>query len=259
MIAFDIDGTILDNNHSLSLELKDIVKHLIKKGYIVTLATARFPISAIIIAKELNLSADIGIVTLNGGFITNFNKEILYTKTFDWNINSSPDKLYDNVVINYYNGFEWLISKESFYIQMENNFINNIDYPKIGNLPLVNKITMMGDNEHLLQIKTHFINDDSHNYLLSFSHPNYLEVTTYDITKFTGLIHYATTLGINSSQIIAFGDGENDIPMLQNVGMGIAMGNASEHVKDSAYDVANSNANNGVFSYLDRLLKLNIL
>jgi Cof subfamily protein (haloacid dehalogenase superfamily) len=259
MIAFDIDGTILNDDNLISNELKYIVNYLIKNDYIVTLATARLPISAINIARLLNLKSDIGIITLNGGFITNFNKDIIYNKTFNWDSPYNLESMYQNIVINYYNGFDWLISKDSIYTKLENNFLENIFAPKIGSINVVNKITIMGDNNDLNDIKSNMINLSKKNYLVSFSHPNYLEITTPEITKFSALQYYANKLGINTDEIIAFGDGENDIPMLQSVGMGIAMGNASQIVKSIAYDVADTNLNNGVAKYLETLLDKNVI
>jgi Cof subfamily protein (haloacid dehalogenase superfamily) len=260
MIAFDIDGTILNSENSISKELKETVNHLIDNNYIVTLATARLPISAIEIAKELNLKSELGIITLNGSFITNLNKDIIYNQKFIWNSPYDIEKMHDQVVINYYNGFNWLISKNSSYVQLENNFIQNLAMPEIGNISQVNKITIMGDNFQLSMIKELFTSfEECNKYLLSFSHPNYLEITTNDINKFSALNYYANILGIKDEEIIAFGDGENDIPMLKNVGMGIAMGNANELVKNSAYAVADTNINDGVAKYLQNLLIKNII
>jgi hydroxymethylpyrimidine pyrophosphatase-like HAD family hydrolase len=55
--------------------------------------------------------------------------------------------------------------------------------------------------------------------------------------------------GIHRSQAIAFGDGGNDIEMLQTVGCGVAMGNASDKVKASADDVCGTVSEDGVYHY----------
>lgn len=260
MIAFDVDGTILDSNGSMSEELKNIVKYLIKKDYVVTLDTARLPISAIEIAKELGLKPEVGIISLNGSFITNFKKEILYSKTFNWFSPYDLESIYQNVVINYYHKFDWLISKDSKYATREHNFLKNIVTPKIGTMSQVNKITIMGDNRELDTLKKSLLSfEEYNNYLIAFSHPNYLEITTTNINKFNALEYYADSLGIHAKEIIAFGDGENDIPMLNGVGLGVAMGNASQKVKDAAFDVTDSQDESGVVKYLEKLLSKNLL
>ena len=61
-------------------------------------------------------------------------------------------------------------------------------------------------------------------------------------------------LGISPAQVIAFGDAENDIPMLQAAGMGVAMGNAAQKVKEAADFVTRSNNDDGIAYALARLL-----
>ncbi|MFO0318872.1 MAG: HAD-IIB family hydrolase, partial [Neisseriaceae bacterium] len=128
----------------------------------------------------------------------------------------------------------------------------------ISNIAHVNKICLMGDNEHLIDAqKTLQSIDDS--LLVAFSHPNYLELATKDISKYSGLMKYAQKLDIKANEIIAFGDGENDIPMLSNVGLGVAMDNASAHVKKIAKDIASHHMEEGVAIYLEELIAKGVL
>uniref|UniRef100_UPI00259A8B35 HAD hydrolase family protein n=1 Tax=uncultured Granulicatella sp. TaxID=316089 RepID=UPI00259A8B35 len=60
---------------------------------------------------------------------------------------------------------------------------------------------------------------------------------------------------IDSSEIMAMGDANNDIEMLQFAGLGIAMGNASEEVKTIADIVTDTNENNGVIKAIDKLIQ----
>ena len=61
-------------------------------------------------------------------------------------------------------------------------------------------------------------------------------------------------LNITPQQVIAFGDGENDIDMLANVGLGVAMANATDYVKSFAKDIAQHHLEQGVARYLEKLL-----
>ena len=116
----------------------------------------------------------------------------------------------------------------------------------------INKLTLIGERNLLDSAKKPLVADTS--LLVSYSNPNYLEISCNTISKFHGLEFYAKSMGIPVEEVIAFGDGENDMPMLSGVGLGVAMGNAKEHVKKVAKDVAGNNFEQGVANYLSDLL-----
>ena len=78
----------------------------------------------------------------------------------------------------------------------------------------------------------------------------YLEVIPADIDKGEGLRRACDAAGIDIAGVVAFGDSENDIPMLRAAGMGVAMGNADEAVKAAADRVTLSNNDNGIAAAL---------
>jgi len=84
--------------------------------------------------------------------------------------------------------------------------------------------------------------------------PFYLEIIPKIINKGQGIRDICRVLGISPSEVIAFGDAENDIPMLQAAGMGIAMGNAAEAVKAAADLITRSNNEDGIAAALQSLL-----
>jgi hydroxymethylpyrimidine pyrophosphatase-like HAD family hydrolase len=92
-----------------------------------------------------------------------------------------------------------------------------------------------------------------------FSHPEYLHVAVHGVCKASGVAQFAHMHQLELSDFIAFGDGENDISMLQQVGHGVAMGNASPRVKQAVTRVTSSNQELGVVRYLENLLKLGLI
>ena len=82
----------------------------------------------------------------------------------------------------------------------------------------------------------------------------YLEVIPRVINKGQGIRDICRTLGISPKEVISFGDAENDIPMLREAGMGVAMGNAAEAVKAAANLVTLSNNEDGIAAALEKLL-----
>jgi len=85
-------------------------------------------------------------------------------------------------------------------------------------------------------------------------HPGFADIDLAGISKGTGLQRFAKELGIEVSQTMAFGDGGNDIPLLQAAGLGIAMGNAGEDVKENADFVTSSVDEDGISSAITRFL-----
>ena len=84
--------------------------------------------------------------------------------------------------------------------------------------------------------------------------PFYLEVIPASINKGQGLLDTCAALGIDPKETVAFGDAENDIPMLKAAGTGIAMGNATEAVKAAADGVTLSNNADGIAVFLKDFL-----
>ena len=82
----------------------------------------------------------------------------------------------------------------------------------------------------------------------------YLEVIPKVINKGQGIQDICDVLGISPAQVIAFGDAENDIPMLKAAGVGVAMGNATEAVKAAADMVTCTNNEDGIAYALEKLL-----
>lgn len=82
----------------------------------------------------------------------------------------------------------------------------------------------------------------------------YLEVIPKVINKGQGIRDICKVLGISTTEVISFGDAANDIPMLKEAGMGVAMGNASQTVKDAADMVTLTNNEDGIAAALEKLL-----
>jgi hypothetical protein len=90
------------------------------------------------------------------------------------------------------------------------------------------------------------------------SNINCLDMIAESVSKGSALTEYAKSKGIPMEQCIAFGDNENDIPMIKAAGLGIAMANADEVVRKSADRVALTNDECGVAVELEKIFKLTI-
>ena len=81
---------------------------------------------------------------------------------------------------------------------------------------------------------------------ISSSWINNLEIMPAGCNKGTAVSELAAALGLAREQVMTFGDYDNDLPMIEWAGMGVAMGNACENVKSVANFVTRTNAEDGV-------------
>ena len=88
------------------------------------------------------------------------------------------------------------------------------------------------------------------------SEPFFLEIVPKDVDKAYGLDVLLGKLGMGREELLAFGDGYNDISMLQMAGMGVAMGNAEEEIKKAADFVTRSNEDDGVAYAIEKFICL---
>ena len=79
-----------------------------------------------------------------------------------------------------------------------------------------------------------------------------IEVTKKGISKASGLLWLGEFLGIPPQEMIAFGDSGNDLEMIKAAGVGVAMGNAEEEVKEAADFVTLPNTENGIVYALQK-------
>jgi hydroxymethylpyrimidine pyrophosphatase-like HAD family hydrolase len=82
-----------------------------------------------------------------------------------------------------------------------------------------------------------------------------LEVFDPSVNKWEGIQHVARRHGIRPEQIIAIGDDVNDLHMIRNAGLGVAMGNAKPEVKAIAKRIIGSNQDEGLAAFLEELVE----
>ena len=82
----------------------------------------------------------------------------------------------------------------------------------------------------------------------------WMEIMPKHVSKASALWKICDKLGISMNEVMAFGDAQNDLKMLQQVGIGVAMGNAMDEAKYAATVVTDTNMNNGIGKVIDALL-----
>jgi hydroxymethylpyrimidine pyrophosphatase-like HAD family hydrolase len=81
-----------------------------------------------------------------------------------------------------------------------------------------------------------------------------LEIFDPAVNKWEGILHVARRHEVEPTQIIAIGDDVNDLPMLTQAGLGVAMGNARDEIKAAAKKVIGHNRDDGLAAFLEELV-----
>ena len=118
------------------------------------------------------------------------------------------------------------------------------DFPLMSNM-----VVLIDEHSVLLKIQAQ-VKRDLPNFNAVFSQAEYLHIAPVEVCKASGLVEFAKLHDLSLDKFIAFGDGQNDISMLEEVGLGVAMANASEQVKKSAKQIAASNEELGVVKFI---------
>ena len=264
MIISDVDGTLLDANHQITDENKKAVMEYRRAGGLFTLATGRIEKSAVKIQQEL--SVDIPLILYNGAKIVDIGKNIVVFEKYLTEDQATAAvralEVFPVSVILYSGGEGYTLSytdniKEHAVMEGINPVL--IKDMMTIDLSKVNKILFAGDNDD---------NDDIlfGNYLMEYerickslpfivrSNKRYLEFLPEGVNKGTAVEVLASHLGIPMEEIICFGDNLNDLEMIQKAGLGVAMGNGHEELKEIADFVAPPNTESGLASVINNIL-----
>ncbi len=252
LLALDLDGTLLKNGSKISKKVKESIKRLRDKGIKVILVSGREPRSISKFAKELNLEEY--IIALNGAIITDSKiKQILFRKDIEIEVSKEIITLSEGKSIQSMLFIEDKIytSKEGPYLEL---FKQYTDTPVeiVGNLShfykeyKVGKIILADEYDVLKEAKNRLGNKFKKSINIDFSKPYFLEIYNFNTSKGIMLERIADHYGIDRNEVVAIGDGENDISMIEYAGLGVAMGNALKIVKDKADLVTDTNTEDGV-------------
>ncbi|MDQ0272818.1 Cof-type HAD-IIB family hydrolase [Cytobacillus purgationiresistens] len=243
-IAFlDVDGTITHHEDgSISQNTKEAIIALKNNGIRVVAATGR-PLSMCSEIKELGIDT---FITANGGFVKH-NEEIIHRVPMDKNI---VQEVYEFA----YKSNHGL----SFYT--EDFSMNGVKNEEILNA-LKQTLSLQEyptSNQQIFHEEVYlmclFATDEAvANYVQRFPHltfkrwhPYVLNVLQEDVSKSMAILKVLQYFGIDQSEAIAFGDGDNDIDMLELAGLGVAMGNGSENLKSVADFVTKKSGEDGI-------------
>lgn len=268
LIALDLDGTLLTGEQEISARTKQMVLQAMADGHIVVIATGRPHRASIYYYQELGLNTP--MVNFNGALIhhpKDRNWHALHNpmpvKTayrivdacYELNVNNVLAEVIDDVYLDQY---------DEKIIDIFQKTKNDPPY-KIGNIKNKLKddptsLLIHPKENHIHELRSHL--NDYHAEVIEhrkWGAPwNIIEIVKKGMNKAVGLEKIAYYFGIPKERIIAFGDEDNDLEMIDYAGVGVAMGNAIEELKSIAKYVTHTNEEDGIGVFLENYLKLRV-
>lgn len=262
VIVCDLDGTLLDSDHNLQKHTREQISRVTNLGCKVILATGRHYIDVRYIAKELGLDSCVigsngtNVYSSDGDNLVNHKLDSVAVETvFNFNFPES-------VHLNIYQGKEWLVLKENkellnFHKQsgLKYRVISSIYHLE---MQLVNKFYLYSTNKEDLELCEIQLKKELGDLAdVFFSFHAVIEVMPKGVSKGLALEELMKKNNISKEEVIAFGDGLNDLEMLKWAGKGLIMSNADENLKKSLpnLEIIGSNNENGVANYLEYNIK----
>lgn len=265
MIVLDIDDTLLTDQHVISQRTKEALLKAQDMGVKVVLASGRPTFAMHNLAEELLLH-DYGsyVLSFNGGIITDYQtKNNVYECTLT---KEQAHELYEiskkhNVFVHTYVENDIITEKGNQYTDIEGQ-LTGMQIKEVSSFTEhvqndVVKLLMLEDPEKLAQVEKILQKELEGKISVMRSKPFFLELTNSEVDKGKSLNHLIQILGIRQDEVIAVGDGYNDLPMIKFAGLGVAMGNAPEEIKQQADYVTATNNEDGVAKVVEKFILSN--
>jgi len=265
LLCVDLDGTLLDDDKNISRENLDSIEEMLKRGHKFAIVTGRPLASALIVARENNLIREGSyIATFNGGQIYDCStgkviSEVRMPKEYAQYV---FDKAYKaGLHVHTYDDEHVICKRKSpeldFYLgntKLE-GIITEDPLSYIDEAP-IKLIVMSMEGRKVLEPFRDSLLEWSEGKLSSiFSNPHLLEYSSPEIGKGEAIRSLGVLLNVDIQDIIACGDEENDLTMIEAAGVGVAMINGTEAVKKTAdYITKNNNNENGIKEVIDRFI-----
>ncbi len=269
LIAIDLDNTLLRPDLTISERTIDLIKRLQNDGYIVVIATGRIYSSALAISKNAGL--DMPLIGCNGAVVYDKLNDCFYKKTFPLGLAEKVvDILQEADIYHHFYTNDTIYASEMVHTAKRFNDIkeDNIHGAKLAHVKEIKiikdlKPVLAGNDIYKFGIvedgtydfaKVRAIFDRDTAFDTVFSNVGLCDISMAGVSKWTAIEKLLKVYGFAANEVLAFGDSPNDIEMLQNAGIGVAMANACAEVKAIADEETLSNADDGVYHYLKEFM-----
>lgn len=264
LIAIDIDGTLLNEKRELKQEVTEAVQAAVQSGIKIVLCTGRPTPGIREYIRELGLDQKEDYsITYNGGLLRRTDtEEVISQHKLTYNdflkLQNAADEagvhfhaLHNDKIITLNKNISHFTVHESFVSEIPLLYRNLDEIDKNANY---SKMMMIDWPEILEEGINKLPQNLWEDYTVLRSEPHFLEFLNKKASKGTALKELADILNISSDNVMAIGDGGNDLDMIKYAGIGVAMGNATKEVKNAAQYITATSEENGVAEAIEKIL-----
>ena len=266
LVAIDLDGTLVTDEKELTPKTMKAIKEASQKGVKIMISSGRsfYRLEKYIDALDLRKENQYTICFNGGMIVENTTKEMIYSKNLD------AEEVKELIQLGKTLGLPIVIySRDTHYTeQVPEVMQKNSKNLKGMNLKIVNfnemnfeekenyiyKICFIDKPEIIIEKRKEIPKEIMEKYEITSSVPEYIEIVKKGIKKSEAIKVVMDKYDIKQNEVMAIGDGENDVEMLSFAGLGIAMENAMDDVKEFANDVTTSNNHDGVANAIEKYI-----
>ncbi len=258
MVVADIDGTIYTPENGISAEVKECILNLNKNGIHFAIATGRTYSSAKHVADTIGIKCP--LICYQGGMVNSYEGEILDVKYLDEEIAREiiTDFRKRNIHLNVY-------VEDKLYVEDDNEYIKDyigdkgIDYFKVNtfddlDFKKLNKLLAIKYDEKFIDNLIIELQNKYPEIYVVKSYIYFCEIANKQATKGNAIKFLANKYGFSEKEVMAIGDQNNDIEMVDTAGIGVAMGNGTEQIKAKADYITESVSNNGFVKAVNKFV-----
>ena len=247
-LFFDIDGTLVSfQTHLIPESARRAIAEVRARGVKVFISTGRLLRHA---KAAVDLEVD-GYITVNGGHCITAEGEEIYVKSFPCELVARIFALGEE-----YGFHSALLTEDDIYVSKIDERVQYIA-DMINIPPHVADLDRIADEQVVLQVCP-YISEDIEQKIVPLLPecsptrwmPLFMDFNMKGIDKSAGAMRVAEYYGLRMDEVMAFGDGGNDISIVRDAGIGVAMGNACDELKAVADYVTTSVDDDGVYNAL---------
>lgn len=258
LVVCDLDGTLLNADHRLGAYSQTVLGGLRSAGVEIMLASGRH------FQDIRRLSDQLGgvgcLISSNGAAVHDRQARLVHRSAIDPECVAFliGDPVFDQVHTNVYRSEDWLVARpepDLLVYHRDSGFSYRVTELTAMDPDDVLKVFFYGEPSHLRGLEMLVLERYADRLTTTFSLPVTLEVMARGVSKGAALGRVVERLGVDLEEVIAFGDGMNDLEMLAGVGKGVVMDNADPRLKESLPNLERigSHRDEAVAHYLEAL------
>lgn len=273
LVCIDVDGTLLNTKHKITKRTKELLLKAHKLGIHIVISTGRMYTDAEYYSNLIGVKSP--VIASNGAFIKEKdNDKVIFKDVLGENLSLELLKIFRKHQIKPYfctphKFYYGTIMFKLFYLatKIVGTRSNKLDIEYVFSWNqwqqvlhkekdnIVKSEIIYRDPALIYELRSE-LNQLTQLEIVDSSKYN-IEITRKGVSKGKAVERLASLYGLKREEVIAIGDSENDISMLEYAGLGIAMGNASDRVKQKADYITDSNDNEGVANAINKFVLAN--